>query len=747
MGRAATLPLFVLVAAGAGTLLTPPPRPGFPVFAYDTYAQFLPNALHAMRALRADPGGLLWNPYQNCGQPFFANPLTGLLYPPHLLFLVLAPDAALRAIGVVNLCIAGVGAYALARELGAGRAAALAGGLAFQLGNTSLVMATWSPMHGGPFAWFPLALLAAERLLRRPDAIRATLLGLVLACALLPGFPIVVLLMDAVVVLRVVWALVTREVRRPVPVLCAAAAGLALPGLLAAVQLFPAIEFARLGMRKLPFASTADDVMTIGRWRRALALRKADDNPFVLVPCLLASVAILGRRARVATFHLLAVVPFTALACGAAASWYAGGALGSVVRSPVRFTWPIALCLAVATALGVETLTTPATSRLARTARVLLPAVVLLAFHRATPGGLVPREWALGIVVVLAAAVSGSGPSPMRGLATACLVGAVLANAIVAPAGFLQQPLPSMAPLRAHAGVFERLRARLSPQDRVALVHQNAGATTFGVMAKSATLFRLPSINDYEPQASLRWARYFVMMRSGRALSDPNEMLLLSAGWTLGGLDHRLLDLTAARYVAADATLARQADAVAPPRLEPLFDDGTLRVYENPTALPRARFVPRVEIVADDRRLLDRLAHGSDDLRTVALVDASPPSGFLGADGPADVPVAVVRDDAAHLVLRVDSPRPGFLVLADQDYPGWRATVNGDPAPIVRANLVFRAVEVPAGSSIVDMRYLPPGLVGGALVSLATVAALGAILVRRRRRRLASAAPAPAAAA
>jgi|CXWL01.1.fsa_nt_gi hypothetical protein len=156
MRRTSAIPVLVLLAAAAIEVVSPPSRRAAAFLAYDIYAYFLSNALHAVRSVHDAGRGLLWNPFQNCGQPFFANPLTGMLYPPNLVFLFLDPDVALRAVAVINLSIAGVGAYALARELGAGAAAALAGALAFQLGNTSLTMASWSPMHGGPFAWLPL---------------------------------------------------------------------------------------------------------------------------------------------------------------------------------------------------------------------------------------------------------------------------------------------------------------------------------------------------------------------------------------------------------------------------------------------------------------------------------------------------------------------------------------------------------------------------------------------------------------
>lgn len=59
------------------------------------------------------------------------------------------------------------------------------------------------------------------------------------------------------------------------------------------------------------------------------------------------------------------------------------------------------------------------------------------------------------------------------------------------------------------------------------------------------------------------------------------------------------------------------------------------------------------------------------------------------------------------VTLRVNSRAPAYLVLKDSFYPGWEASVNGAPTPIYRANLVFRAVAVPAGESAVVFRFEP----------------------------------------
>ena len=89
-----------------------------------------------------------------------------------------------------------------------------------------------------------------------------------------------------------------------------------------------------------------------------------------------------------------------------------------------------------------------------------------------------------------------------------------------------------------------------------------------------------------------------------------------------------------------------------------------------------------------------------------------------------------VRDDPEHAVIDVDAPARGFLVLADQYYPGWRATVNGADVAIHRANFMFRLVEVPAGTSRVEFLYRPRSVALGAVISAAALIVL-VVLLRR----------------
>jgi len=70
--------------------------------------------------------------------------------------------------------------------------------------------------------------------------------------------------------------------------------------------------------------------------------------------------------------------------------------------------------------------------------------------------------------------------------------------------------------------------------------------------------------------------------------------------------------------------------------------------------------------------------------------------------------VEFISYDSERIALRVNSPAPAYLILKEAFYPGWEAAVNDAPTPILRANLLFRAVAVPAGESHVVFRFDPP---------------------------------------
>ncbi|HLY36622.1 MAG TPA: YfhO family protein [Candidatus Binatia bacterium] len=706
-----------------------------PLLAHDIYAEFYPNILYGLASVRDGGRGLLWNPFQNCGQPFFGMSDTGLLYPPNLLFLVLNPGRALRGVFVFNLVIAGFFTYVLCRELGVGRLAALGGALTFELGNACIGNTLWTPMAAGPFVWLPAALLCCERLLRRPSPRVAAALGGVVAVALLPGYPQPVLFICQLLALRVLWELGTGRLARPVRFLALFGLGLVLAPLLAGVQFVPALEVARESVRSGALALNEMSPQGFLGWqgaKRLLSLRSST-QPLILSPCLVAAAAFVepGRR-RLALFHLVAGTIFFVLALGPSTplfTLYAKLPLGRQFHDPERFLWMTSFSLAILVALGLDAVDADVRSPRASALAALVGMIGVVLFFLRFGGGLRAAEWALAGLAVAACVAWSAAPGGRR-VAAAGLLVLILLNLVAAPSVTWLSLLSTDASLFAHARLVEQLRARMTPQERVYLAPTaSADAPPFGLMQKTASLFRLPSIFDYQPEVVRRYAEFFVMLRRGQPMASLNDVLFAFGGWFPAGFNRRLLDLTASRYVVASAA------SDVPAEFTPMDADDHVRVYRNPAALPRAFYVPRVEVVTDRTQLLGRLAFGPGDLRRLAFLETPPPSGFTGAatDG-ADGAVAFLRSDPERVTIDVEASEHGFLVLSDTYFPGWRATVDGVASPILRANHAFRLVEVPAGRSTVDFRYAPRAIWLGALISAVTVVAVALVCLSGRAR-------------
>jgi hypothetical protein len=123
-------------------------------------------------------------------------------------------------------------------------------------------------------------------------------------------------------------------------------------------------------------------------------------------------------------------------------------------------------------------------------------------------------------------------------------------------------------------------------------------------------------------------------------------------------------------------------------------------VYENPRAMPRVLFATEARKADFDAMLRDGGWPDVDFRKTVLLEGAEQTPREAGT-----ARIASYRN--AEVVIETDSPQGGWVVLNDVWHPWWRAEVDGAPADIVRANVMFRAVAVPAGRRTVTFRFAP----------------------------------------
>lgn len=91
-------------------------------------------------------------------------------------------------------------------------------------------------------------------------------------------------------------------------------------------------------------------------------------------------------------------------------------------------------------------------------------------------------------------------------------------------------------------------------------------------------------------------------------------------------------------------------------------------------------------------------------------------------DFPGEATIKLYQNNRVEISARLSEP--GILVLTDAFYPGWKVFVGGKEQKVLRANYLFRGVELPAGDRMVEFIYEPDSFKLGLIISLLTVGLL-----------------------
>ena len=739
----------------------------------------------------------LWNPYEYAGMPFLAGGQSGTLYPLGVLFYLLPVAFAYGPFLALHVLMGGTFAYAFARVLGCRPGAALLAGIGFAFSAFLIVSFTW-PMIVSAAIWLPLLLLIVELIVRRGERGGSFVgqVALALAGALALGLEVLAGHLEVsfytafcLLFYGVGRLVASRSVRPAVRSLGA----LALMGLLgpalAAVQLVPFYELIRANFRAgfvdlptvLSYAlppwqvatflipdffgnPTAHSYFSLAN-RAWHAVQDATDPPHTiwwgfpknyveaasyvgLLPLLLAPIALLRVRTRqVVVLGLLGLLSLL-LAFGSPlyALFFFGIPGVDQLHTPFRWIYPYSLIVTTLGALGAEALARERPrwgTRLGLVVAALgglgvLAALVVLArpgrfvawaqrildqsshLRRAFANGdeLLSYEWRNLALFALFLALSGLAVylvarGARHALAAAALV--LIADLFVAHAAFNTRgdPTPLAAPLPAVA----QLQRDGEPARTVGLADDGA------LTPITPMLLGVEDVRGYDTVVPRRYVEFW-------SLIEPPQGLPYSKMLGLGRVDSLaspLLRLLNVRYVVA----GRPIDS---PQLESIDAPG-MYVYRLRDPLPRAFVVGGARSVPDAAAALERLrAPDFDPRREIVLVGAVVPTTDPMARGTA----TYVERAANHQRLDVELDRPGYLLVTDFWFPGWRARVDGADAPLLRADHIFRAIPLAAGRHTVELRYTPDSLkIGGAATGLAVLLLVAASAALGARRLLA----------
>lgn len=169
-----------------------------------------------------------------------------------------------------------------------------------------------------------------------------------------------------------------------------------------------------------------------------------------------------------------------------------------------------------------------------------------------------------------------------------------------------------------------------------------------------------------------------------------------------------------------------------PPSLHPVYQDGLVTIYRNPNAFPRAFVVYEAESVAGLQQALDRLSDADFNPAETVLIEGDLPSTIekqLSTGSQGFSQVQVTDRGANTITIQATTDQPGFLVVSEQYFPGWKVYVDGDESQIYKANGTMRAVFLEEGTHKVEFRYRPMSFILGTVLSGSTLLVLIAIYI------------------
>lgn len=697
----------------------------------------------------------LWNPYALCGVPLHTDPGIGLWQPLNLVFALLPTHQGMAWHAFAALALAGIGTALTLRSMGCGYVAAVFGGVVFAFcGATTGIMSR--PPIAGVIAWAPWAFWAATEYSHNSRSGMAIVLGIFTALMVLAGSFGAASVMLVVLTAYFAYNLVVPLSLAPAPLGKRVVHGLIAIGTgaaLSAIQWAPTMYYA-------PLLDDASD--TVWRMRGAMSVpaqlldllsQVISNNPSPLpklgylgiLPIIFVLPALLHRDARrPAIFFAVALV---------AAGYFsvAGEGVEALGLPWHAWAYPAAFSAAALAGLGLD--------------RVLRPHD---RYHLAA------LAFPLVLVIGVGSALFAISTGVVRGYLLVALV-AMLAIAIIrrgwvaAAAGILLILLLFIDVSIANANRFlhpwtdattryEKYKEELDFATREALggrIALSAAPLEVSLPANTGVLIKYPAVNGAYIGLTTAQADWWRMLAGSPTLEDA------AAGPMLFSRMPRpqLLDYMAARVAVTTPTAPAPRPGGAPGntwKLRPLQAAGGL--WENESAMPRAYWAPALKTVGSVSEAAEILANPDFDRDRFCVVDrftpglvklggeivaleadASPVTSFTRADGSCSI------EDVSPETIRimVKAPVAGMVVLADSFTPGWRATVDGDPRAIVRANGIFRAVHVTPGDHDIVLTYRPGPFIAGAIISVGAVlvlfvvgvgAAVYALWQRRPRR-------------
>lgn len=667
----------------------------------------------------------LWNPYLYSGAPFLADNQSGLLYPPNLA-LALLPDVSYGAIEwlvFAHVLLAGAGMYALgALEFAGARASATIAALAFMfssvfvthVGNLNIVAVS---------AWLPWLIVAVRRLAATGKARWAGALGVAGGVSVLAGHAQMSLVIALGAAIVFTWELLQRRSSRLLALgalALAIAIGISAPAVLPAIEMtahttratLPYQEASRYSLPPIGLIEVATPLL-FGRGARAFwpAWDRVEMGYAGLVTVFLAGLAF-ARQRRPYGYVAVALTGL-AIALGSHAPFHAWlyqfvPGFGQL-RVPARFVLLMDFGVSLLAGYGVANLRAGRITRRRLLAWSGALAVSVL--------GATPAAW------IVARNLSGAAPATLAP-ALAVALFTLIATTLLC--------------------VFERWRwlAALAAIELIALgawVEVDRRDPDAGYRSGPAVNYLRAQPGPFRIDvAATAWqpdAPAVHQLESVAGISNPLALARYDAYyWSVGYRGSPLYNLLNVQFLIADKGKPAADASFVPVHNE----DPDVDVYLNTNGQPRIRLVSDVIYVSGAEAAFEAVHAPSFDPLTQVVLESGASVLAQSSDALRPQNLFYLEYKPHRQRIAVEATTPAVLVMSEVWYPGWRATIDGESADVLRADYALRALVMPAGAHEVVVEFKPSSWKFGLAAAMATVGALlvAGVWVRLRKLRI-----------
>ena len=709
--------------------------------------------------LRATGHFPLWNPYLFGGMPYIAAMHGDIFYPTFLLRMVLPTDVAMTWGFIIHVFLAGLFTFGFLRVLGYGFYGALVGGIAYMMSGQ--IASYVSPGHDGKLfvsALFPLALWILHRGIREGKNWSWGAFALIIGLCVLSPHPqllqYTLLACGAYALFLALSAVDGPALPRSTAIKrLAAALGAVLVGLaIGAVQYLPVREYVSWSPRAgglgdyasaTSYAWPPEELLNAylpqfsgmlnNYWgRNSIHLHSDYVGAVVLI---LAGAAFIGLRTDPRRKQIL----FWSIALLVSLLWSLGSATPfyhipyaiipgtKYFRAPATIFFIGTLAIAILACAGAERFVEGKVKRKYLIGWLIAGGVIALlastgaltsfaesfaedrqldAVH-ANNSALIAGAWRSFAFVALAVAL---GSATLRGrISTRSAVwglAALMTIDLWTVERLYWMFSPPAKVIYASDAIVDMLKAERQPVRVLAVPFEQPAEPDAFLTGDAFMTHRVRNVCGYHGNQLGRYNDLTGCRANPQQLFNPNVLQLTNTKYLLANIPQ--IPFLPNFVLAKGPVRNASGDVVYLYRLN----------GDNPYS-----WLTPVAVKAPDEQVLATVLNPRFDVRRAALFDTSArvhaSVGVEALPAPISVTTSVSHYEPGKVRIDLSAPAPNgsSLLVSENYYPGWKATVDGKPAPIGRADYTFIGVELPSGARSIQLDFTSPAYERGKVIT------------------------------